>query len=89
MIWINLIEVEKLCLIRNELIIRGLLWGNGIGLAILGIQYFFEVIQLNPETYYVNVMPVYITFTQWFLLNLGTGASVSEQAFQKCEDACR
>jgi lipoprotein-releasing system permease protein len=56
----------------SYLIIRGLLWGNGIGLAILGIQYFFEVIQLNPETYYVNVMPVYITFIQWFLLNLGT-----------------
>lgn len=56
----------------SYLIVRGLIWGNGIGLAILGIQYFFEVIQLNPETYYVNVMPVYITFIQWFLLNLGT-----------------
>lgn len=54
------------------LILRGLFWGNIIGLSILGLQYFFEVITLNPETYYVNVMPVYISFSAIVLLNLGT-----------------
>ena len=67
------VSIRKIFLYKSSyLIIRGLMWGNGIGLAILGTQYFFEVIQLNPETYSVNVMPVYITFTQWFLLNIGT-----------------
>lgn len=66
-------SIQKIFLYNaSYLIVRGLLWGNVVGLSILGIQYFFEVITLNPEIYYVNVMPVYITFLQWFLLNLGT-----------------
>lgn len=41
------------------LILRGLLWGNGIGIGILLIQKYFGIIQLNPENYYVNQAPVY------------------------------
>jgi lipoprotein-releasing system permease protein len=54
------------------LIIKGLFWGNIIGLLLIFIQYYFEVIKLDPETYYVSVMPVYISFTAILLLNLGT-----------------
>ena len=54
------------------LILKGLFWGNIIGLLLVFIQYYFEVITLNPETYYVAVMPVYISFKQLILLNLGT-----------------
>ena len=42
-----------------NLILRGLLWGNGIGIGILLIQKHFGIIQLNPENYYVNQAPVY------------------------------
>ncbi|QTE22880.1 ABC transporter permease [Polaribacter cellanae] len=56
----------------SYLILKGLFWGNVIGLSIIGIQYFFELITLNPETYYVNVMPVYISLKAIILLNLGT-----------------
>jgi lipoprotein-releasing system permease protein len=56
----------------SYLILKGLFWGNIIGLSIIGVQYFFEVITLNPETYYVTTMPVYISFTSIILLNLGT-----------------
>ncbi|PQJ78885.1 ABC transporter permease [Polaribacter porphyrae] len=56
----------------SYLILKGLFWGNIIGLTIIGIQYFFKVITLNPETYYVSTMPVYISLTSIALLNLGT-----------------
>lgn len=56
----------------SYLILRGLLWGNSIGLSLLALQHYFQIITLDPETYYVSVMPVHITLAQWFLLNLGT-----------------
>ena len=56
----------------SYLILKGLFWGNIIGLSILFIQHYFGVITLNPETYYVAVMPVYISVKAIVLLNLGT-----------------
>lgn len=54
------------------LIIKGLFWGNLIGLLIIFLQYFFEIITLNPATYYVNVLPFKISILEIVLLNLGT-----------------
>ena len=54
------------------LIIRGLFWGNLIGIAILLIQQQFGVVSLNPENYYVNQAPVYINWIYVVLLNLMT-----------------
>ncbi|CAD0003599.1 MULTISPECIES: ABC transporter permease [Flavobacterium] len=54
------------------LIIRGLFWGNLIGISILLIQQQFGVVQLNPENYYVNQAPVYINWAYVALLNLMT-----------------
>ena len=54
------------------LIIRGLFWGNLIGLGLISIQYYFGIIKLNPENYYVNQAPVYLNWGYILLLNLGT-----------------
>lgn len=54
------------------LIIRGLFWGNLIGISILLIQQQFGIVQLNPENYYVNQAPVYINWVYVVLLNLMT-----------------
>ena len=54
------------------LVLKGLFWGNLIGLSILFIQKYFGVITLNPETYYVSEAPVYIDFSYILLLNIGT-----------------
>ncbi len=56
----------------SYLILKGLFWGNIIGLSMIFMQHFFKVITLNPETYYVTTMPVYISFTAILLLNIGT-----------------
>lgn len=54
------------------LILKGLFWGNLIGILILLIQKYFKVITLNPETYSVSTMPVDISFLAIILLNIGT-----------------
>jgi lipoprotein-releasing system permease protein len=54
------------------LIMRGLFWGNLIGISILLIQQHFGVVSLNPENYYVNQAPVYINWVYVLLLNLLT-----------------
>ena len=54
------------------LILRGLLWGNSIGIGVLLLQKYFGIIQLNPENYYVNQAPVYFNLSYILLLNLLT-----------------
>jgi len=54
------------------LILRGLFWGNLIGISLLLIQQQFGIVQLNPENYYVNQAPVYLNWMYILLLNLLT-----------------
>nr|WP_315191878.1 FtsX-like permease family protein [uncultured Flavobacterium sp.] len=54
------------------LIIKGLFWGNLIGISLLLIQQYFGLIKLNPENYYVNQAPVYFSIGFILLLNLLT-----------------
>ena len=54
------------------LIIRGLFWGNLIGIGFLIIQKFFGIIKLPPENYYVSVAPVDINLFYIAALNIGT-----------------
>ncbi|WP_300977045.1 FtsX-like permease family protein [Flavobacterium sp.] len=54
------------------LIVRGLFWGNLIGILILLAQQYFGIVKLNPENYYVNQAPVYINIGYIALLNLMT-----------------
>ncbi|MCW4469429.1 FtsX-like permease family protein [Flavobacterium sp. MFBS3-15] len=54
------------------LIVKGLLWGNGISLGLILIQKYFGVITLPPENYYVSVAPVTIDVPAILLINIGT-----------------
>ena len=66
-------EIQKVFLYNaSYLIVRGLFWGNIIGLGLLLIQKYFKIIELNPETYYVSTVPVNINILHFVLLNLGT-----------------
>ena len=69
----NNTSIRKIFLYNaSYLILKGLFWGNIIGFSIIFIQHYFKVITLNPETYYVTTMPVFISFTAILLLNIGT-----------------
>jgi len=54
------------------LIVRGLLWGNILGIGLVLIQHYFGIIKLNPENYYVSIAPVSINWFHILLLNVGT-----------------
>ncbi|SFW70076.1 lipoprotein-releasing system permease protein [Sinomicrobium oceani] len=54
------------------LIAIGLFWGNLLGLGLLLLQKYSGIVALDPETYYVTEVPVYIAPLYLILLNLGT-----------------
>jgi lipoprotein-releasing system permease protein len=56
----------------SYLILRGLFWGNLIGVSIVLLQQYFGIVKLNPENYYVNQAPVYLNWGYVVLLNLLT-----------------
>lgn len=37
---------------------RGLLWGNAIGLGLCWLQQQFGLVKLNPDTYYIDSVPI-------------------------------
>ena len=41
-----------------KLTIKGLIWGNVIGLGFCAIQYYFKIIPLDPENYYMDRVPI-------------------------------
>lgn len=51
---------------------RGLLWGNILGIGLVFIQGQWGVMQLNPETYYVDAVPVLFNVGLIILLNVST-----------------
>jgi len=66
-------SIRKIFLYNSlYLILRGLFWGNTIGIGLLLIQKKFEIIKLNPESYYVNVASVEINILYILALNVGT-----------------
>ena len=66
-------SIQKIFLYNaSYLIIKGLCYGNIIGLTCLGIQKYGKIITLNPQNYYVSTVPVSIDFFSILLLNVGT-----------------
>ena len=66
-------SIQKIFLYNAAYLISlGLLWGNIIGIGLLLSQQYFGFITLNPETYYVNEVPVYLSVKHIFLINIGT-----------------
>ncbi len=53
------------------LIGRGMLWGNMLALALAWLQYRFQIITLDPESYYMDTVPIYFSVLYMVLLNVG------------------
>ncbi len=54
------------------LMIKGLFWGNLVGIGICMIQHYFKIITLNPESYFLDFVPVNFNLSYLVLLNVGT-----------------
>ena len=53
------------------LIGRGMLWGNVIGLVLCWVQWQFHLLSLDPAIYYLDAVPIRLTFWSWLLINVG------------------
>ncbi len=66
-------SIRKIFLYKaGNIIIRGMLWGNGLGIGFYYVQHYFQLIRLSPENYYVDYVPVELNWIYFVLLNLGT-----------------
>lgn len=54
------------------LIGKGMIWGNVIGLTFCILQSQFGLFKLDPETYYVDSVPVSFNILLFLLINIGT-----------------
>ncbi len=68
-------QIKKIFIINGaQLIFRGMIWGNIIGIGLLLIQKYGELIPLDPAIYYVDTVPVQLNILHILLLNAGTAA---------------
>lgn len=69
----NNLKIRNIFLIIASFLIgKGMLWGNGIGIALCLIQYYFGIIKLDPASYYVATVPINLQVLHVILLNAGT-----------------
>jgi lipoprotein-releasing system permease protein len=54
------------------LIVKGMFWGNVTGIAVCLLQSHFKWIKLDPETYYLDAMPVDISPVTLLVINIGS-----------------
>lgn len=66
-------SIRKIFLYKaSGIIIKGMVWGNVIGLLFYCVQLNFKIISLSADSYYVDYVPVELRFSDVFLLNIGT-----------------
>lgn len=51
---------------------KGILIGNIVGLGLISLQQFTGLVKLNPQTYYVNTVPVEYNIPLFISLNIAT-----------------
>ncbi|HQK69603.1 MAG TPA: ABC transporter permease [Bacteroidales bacterium] len=58
------------------LIVKGLFWGNIIGIGLASLQLRTGLISLDPSSYYIKTVPINLEAVHILLLNLGTMAII-------------
>ena len=65
------ITIQKIFLFSGaQIMLRGLFYGNLVGLGFYFSQKCFGIIKLDPSTYFVDTAPVYISILEVAFLNL-------------------
>ena len=69
--------MRKIFLYQSSfLIVKGLIWGNVIGVGLCLIQKYFGVFELDQTSYYLAKVPVNLSVLHIALLNLGATAVI-------------
>ena len=58
------------------LIVKGLFWGNFIGIGIAFLQLKTGILKLDASSYYIKTVPINLDIVNIFLLNAGTMAAI-------------
>lgn len=59
-----------------SIILKGIIYGNLIGLGLCAIQYYLKIIPLDAESYYMNYVPIDFNWSIILLINVVTIALV-------------
>ena len=71
------VSIRKIFMYQSGfLIIRGLFWGNIIGIGICLLQKFTGIMELDQSSYYLNTVPVNLNALHIIALNLGTALAI-------------
>jgi len=66
-------QIRKLFLyIGIYLLLRGIIWGNIIGIGLCLLQYYTGVVKLDQASYYITQVPINLNLFYLVLLNVGT-----------------
>ena len=63
--------VTTFLLVAGRTLLKGLLIGNIFALGLGWLQQKFHFLKLNPDTYYVNYVPIKFQVWEVILLNIG------------------
>lgn len=64
-------QVSRIFLYMAErIVIRGIIIGDIIGLSLIALQHHFDLIPLNPESYYLSAVPVEFNWCGFITLNV-------------------
>ncbi len=70
-------SVRKIFLWRAlGITLRGLIWGNGIGLSLCFLQRYFKVIKLDESGYMLDAVPIELSLGWLLLLNIGVVTTI-------------
>jgi lipoprotein-releasing system permease protein len=67
------VSIRKIFLYQSGfMILKGLIWGNLIGILICLVQQYFGIFQLDQSSYYLATVPINLNVLHILALNLGT-----------------
>lgn len=61
-------------LMASRLVIRGMVIGNAVGIGIIALQNATHLLPLDPESYFVDFVPMHFSWIGFLALNLGVAA---------------
>jgi lipoprotein-releasing system permease protein len=71
------VSIRKIFMYQSGfLILRGLFWGNIIGIGICLLQKYTGIMELDQSSYYLNTVPVNLNTLHVIALNLGTALAI-------------
>jgi len=57
--------------LSSHIVLRGLFWGNLLGLLICWLQARFGFLKLNPDNYFLETVPIHLSLIHIIILNAG------------------